>query len=149
MSGRNDVEERATSGVIDAGTASLYHEVRGSGPAVLFITGATGDAGEWAHAATALAKEFTVVTYDRRGLSRSPRPEGWTATSMGEQADDAAALLRALDLAPAAVVGHSAGASIACSVVARHPEVVRHAVLYEAPLLAVVPDGAAIAAGFR
>jgi pimeloyl-ACP methyl ester carboxylesterase len=134
------------SGLIRAGTTKLYHEVRGSGPALL-ITGGTGDAGEWAQVAPTLAEECTVVTYDRRGISRSPRPDGWTATSMAEAADDLAALLRALDLAPAVVVGHSSGASVACSLVVRHPEVVRHAVLYEPPLLAVVPDGRALVAG--
>jgi pimeloyl-ACP methyl ester carboxylesterase len=85
-----------------------------------------------------------VITYDRRGMSRSPRPDGWTATSIAEQAGDAAGLLRALEAAPAMVVGHSGGASIACELVARHPELVRRAVLYEAPLLAVVPDGEAV-----
>ncbi|MGH2585709.1 MAG: alpha/beta fold hydrolase, partial [Dehalococcoidia bacterium] len=61
-----------TSGLIDAGATKLYHEVRGSGPTLLFITGGTGDAGEWLHIAPPLAEEFTVVTYDRRGFSRSP-----------------------------------------------------------------------------
>jgi pimeloyl-ACP methyl ester carboxylesterase len=115
----------------------------------LLITGGGGDAGFWAGIAPALAEDFTVVTYDRRGSSRSPRPDGWTATSVEEQADDAAALLRALGLAPAVVVGHSGGASIACGVVARHPEVVRHAVAYEPPLLAVVPNGEEVVGGFR
>jgi pimeloyl-ACP methyl ester carboxylesterase len=135
-----------TSGLIQAGTAKLYHEVRGSGPALL-VTGGTGDAGEWTNLAPTLAEECTVLTYDRRGMSRSPRPDGWTATSMPEMADDAAALLRALDIAPAVVVGHSGGASMACCLLARHPEVVRHAVLYEPPLLAMVPDGEALVAG--
>jgi pimeloyl-ACP methyl ester carboxylesterase len=137
-----------TSGLIQAGTSKLYHEVRGSGPALL-ITGGTGDAGEWANLAPTLAEECTVVTYDRRGISRSPRPDGWTATSMAEAADDLAALLRALDLTPAVVVGHSGGASIACSLVVCHPELVRHAVLFEPPLLAMVPDGEALVAGLR
>jgi len=137
-----------TSGLIQAGTTRLYHELRGSGPALL-ITGGTGDAGEWTNLAPTLAEEYTVVTYDRRGMSRSPRPDGWTATSMAEQADDAAALLHALDLAPAVVVGHSGGASVACSLVARHPEAVRLAVLYEPPLLTVVPQGQQMVAGMR
>ena len=72
---------------------SLYYEVRGNGPPVLFVSGATGDAGHWAGAAAALADEFTVVTYDRRGNSRSPRPPGWNEAPLTEQADDAAALL--------------------------------------------------------
>jgi pimeloyl-ACP methyl ester carboxylesterase len=137
------------NGLIDTGTTKLYHEVRGSGPPLLLISGGTGDAGEWTRLAPVLAEGLTVVTYDRRGMSRSPRPAGSTATSMSEQAGDAAALLRALTLAPALVVGHSGGAAIACSLVARHPEVVRHAVLYETPLMAVAPGGAAMAADFQ
>jgi alpha-beta hydrolase superfamily lysophospholipase len=73
---------------------------------VLLISGGMGDAGQWAPVAPTLAEEFTVVTYDWRGFSRSPRPDGWTATSVAELADDAAALLRDCDLAPAAVSAH-------------------------------------------
>jgi pimeloyl-ACP methyl ester carboxylesterase len=150
MNRRNEAAGRATtSGLIDVGTTMLYHEVRGSGPALLFITGSTGDAGEWARVAPMLAEKFTVIAYDRRGFSRSPRPDGWTASSVTEHADDAAALLRALDLAPAAIVGHSAGAAVACRLVAGHPELVRQAVLYEPPLFAVVPNGEQIVAGIR
>jgi pimeloyl-ACP methyl ester carboxylesterase len=136
------------TGLIDIGTTQLYYEVRGRGPTLMLITGGTGDADEWCGVAPTLAEEFMVLTYDRRGFSRSPRPDGWTSTSVMEHADDAAALLRRLDLAPAAVVGHSSGASIACSLVARHPDVVRHALIYEAPLLAVVPTGNQIIADF-
>ena len=149
MSRQSDIERRVASGMIDIGTTKLYHEVRGSGPALLLITGGTGDAGEWMGVAPELAKEYTVVTYDRRGFSRSPRPDGWTATNMSEQADDAAALLHTLDLAPAGVVGHSSGGAIACALVVSHPDVVRHAVIYEPPLFAVVPNGEEIAAGIR
>jgi pimeloyl-ACP methyl ester carboxylesterase len=137
------------SGSIDVGTTQLYYEVLGHGPTLLLISGGGGDAGLWGKVAPRLAQDFMVVTYDRRGYSRSPRPADWTATSVAEQADDAAALLRRLDLAPAFVVGHSSGASIVCSLIARHPEVVRHAVSYEPPLLAVIPHGEQIVAGFR
>jgi pimeloyl-ACP methyl ester carboxylesterase len=138
-----------TSGLIDTGPTQLYYEICGRGPTLMLIAGGTGDAGGWSKVVPALGQDFMVVTYDRRGFSRSPRPDGWTITSVMEYADDAAALLRHLDLAPAIVIGHSSGASIACRLVVRHPDVVRHAVIYEAPLLAVVPHGEEVVAGFR
>ncbi len=123
---------------IAAGPVELYYEVRGSGPPVLFVMGATGDAGHFTKVAEVLADEFTVVTYDRRGNSRSPRPPGWNATSMEEQAGDAAALLHALELSPAAVFGTSSGGLIALCLVIRHPEVVRAAILHETGLYPVL-----------
>jgi pimeloyl-ACP methyl ester carboxylesterase len=136
-------------GMITVNGTELYHEARGSGPTLLMIAGATGDAGHWTEVADKLADAFTVITYDRRGNSRSPAPAGWSATSIAEQADDAAGLLRALDLAPAAVVGSSLGALIACSLLERHPGVVRRAVLHEPPLHAVVSDGPQVAAALQ
>lgn len=106
----------------------LYHEIRGCGAAtLLLIPGASGDGGVFAAAARCLADRFTVVAYDRRARSRSPRPAGWSRTSVDEQADDAAALLRALGLAPAHVFGTSSGATIALNLALRHPQVVRSA----------------------
>lgn len=129
--------------------AELSYERRGSGPPVLFIQGATGDAGTFAQVAELLADEFTVVTYDRRGNSRSPRPAGWTTTSMDEQADDAAGLLEALDLAPAAVFGTSGGAIILLNLLLRHPDVLRGALVHEPPLVSVLPNAAELGAQFQ
>lgn len=134
---RNEV----VSDVLDLTTgASIYHELRGEGPAVLFIAGAMGDAGLFSRVATPLADEFTVITYDRRGNSRSPRPEGWARTDASEQAMDAAALLAALDAAPAAVFGTSSGADIALSLVLDHPAAVRAAIVHEPPILGALVD---------
>ncbi|HLQ54542.1 MAG TPA: hypothetical protein VK162_09740 [Streptosporangiaceae bacterium] len=55
-----------------ASATDLHHRVWGSGPGVLFIPGASGDSGSFERVADRLAGEFTVVTYDRRGNSRSP-----------------------------------------------------------------------------
>lgn len=132
---------------IEANGTTLYYEIRGSGPSVLFISGATGDAGHFESVAETLADEFTVITYDRRGNSRSPRPEGWTATTAEEQADDAAALARALGKAPAAVFGTSSGGVIGLALVINHPEVVRGAILHEPALLSVLPNAGELMAG--
>lgn len=130
-----------TSGTTALSTgATIYHEVRGEGPRVLLIAGAMGDAGLFSRAAGLLADEFTVISYDRRGNSRSPRPEEWTRTDSPEQAADAAALLEALDAVPAAVFGTSSGASIALSLVLQHPAAVRGAVVHEPPILGVLAD---------
>jgi pimeloyl-ACP methyl ester carboxylesterase len=119
----------------------LYYELRGRGPPLLLIMGATGDAGHFATVAAQLADEFAVVTYDRRGNSRSSCPPGWGTTTVEEQADDAAGLLGTLELAPAAVFGTSSGAICALSLLIRHPELVRAAILHEPPMLSVIERG--------
>ena len=118
-------------GTVVANGTVLYREVRGDGPPLLLIIGATGDAEWYAPVADLFADEHTVVTYDRRGNSRSPAPDGWTTTSIDEQADDAAALLRTLGLAPAAAFGSSAGATILTNMILRHPDVLRSAIVHE------------------
>ena len=123
---------------VDVEGVRLYYERRGDGPSVLFISGATGDAGHWTGVADVLATQYTVITYDRRGNSRSPRPAGWTTTTIAEQADDAAGLLGALDLAPAIVFGTSAATGILAGVCLRHPEVLGGAIFHEP----VFPSGA-------
>ena len=96
--------------------------------------GATGDGGLFERFADFLASEFTVIIYDRRGNGRSPRPAGWQGTSPEEQAGDAAGLLDALDLAPAAVFSTSSAGIFTLALLTRHPEAVRSAVLHEPAL---------------
>ena len=129
--------------------AELYHEVRGAGPPVLLIMGATGDGGHFDAFADVLADEFTVITYDRRGNGRSPVPAGWQTTSPEEQADDAAALLDALGSGPAAVFGTSSGGVFALCLTVRHPGWVRGAILHEPGLYALVDDLDAVRAPVR
>ena len=127
------------AGTVQANGAEFYHEIRGTGPPVLCISGATGDAGHFARLAELLADEFTVVCYDRRGNSRSSIPAGTIVSPVEEHADDPAALLEALGLAPAAVVANSGGAIVALALSIHHPGVVRVAVLDEPPMIAEIP----------
>ena len=125
-------------GTIDANGAQLYYEARGHGPAVLFISGATGDAGHFEAAAERLADEFTAITYDRRGNSRSPRPNAWTRTSMAEQAADAARLVEALGAAPVVAFATSGGGDVGIELMLRYPEVLRGIVIHEPALIAPI-----------
>ena len=134
---------------VNVNGADLYYEIRGGGPPVLLIMGATGDGGHFDELADRLADEFTVITYDRRGNGRSPAPPGWQTTSAEEQAKDAAALLNALGAAPAAVFGTSSGGTYTLCLLARHPEAVRGAILHEPGLYALVDDFDAVRAPIR
>ena len=117
--------------LVDVNGTTLYFERRGNGPAVVLVSGATGDAGHWTMVAEVLSSTYTVVTYDRRGNSRSPRPSAWMATTIDEQADDAQALIDGLHVAPAIVLGTSAAAGIVANLALRHPSVLRAVAFHE------------------
>jgi pimeloyl-ACP methyl ester carboxylesterase len=123
----------------------LYWEAQGSGPAVLLIPGTPGDAGQMAAFADELAVDHLVVTYDRRGTSRSSRPEGWSQTSVPEQADDAASVLSRVGVQSALVFGTSNGAAVALELALRHPGRVSRAIVHELPLLSVLEDPTPVA----
>ncbi len=130
---------RTTEGQVKVNGAELYYEVRGTGPAVLLIHGTNLDSGCYDALAGILAKDFTVVTYDRRGYSRSPRPPAWESTSILEQADDAAALLSAIGIGPLAVFGSSSAGPIALELALHHPKQVRGVLAHEPALFTVLP----------
>ncbi|UGT63397.1 alpha/beta fold hydrolase [Nocardia asteroides] len=116
----------------------LYYRTRGSGPVVLLLPGGDGDADSYDDLAGQLSTEFTVVSYDRRGLSRSAGagpPAGIAA-----HADDAAAVLSAVTDAPAFVFGSSIGAVIALELLGRRRELVRRAVVHEPPVAALLTE---------
>jgi esterase len=115
---------------------SLYYEVHGSGQPILCIHGTGSSSVLWAEAAAVLAERGRTIVYDRRGFSRSERPEPFV-TSVHEQADDAAGLLEALDATPAVVVGRSQGGEIAVDLALRYPERVRALALLEGGGLAL------------
>jgi pimeloyl-ACP methyl ester carboxylesterase len=85
-----------------------------------------------------LAESFRVLVYDRRGHSRSQRPD--TPGSVDEDGDDLAALLEALELAPAHVVTNSYGGNIALRLATRRPDIFRSLSCHEPPLWSL-PDG--------
>ena len=51
--------------------AQIHYEIRGSGALMVMVPGANGEAGAFEGVAQHLAAHYTVVTYDRRGFSRS------------------------------------------------------------------------------
>jgi esterase len=117
---------------VTANGVRLYYEEHGTGVPILCVHGTSSSALVWASAVGTLAELGRVIVYDRRGCTRSERPDPYETTSVGEHADDARALLETLDAAPAVVVGRSYGGSVALDLALRHPEAVRALVLLEA-----------------
>ena len=123
--------------------AQLYFEVRGSGPVLLLICGGVYDAAGYAGLAEHLADRYTVVTYDRRGNSRSPLDGAPEQQRIEVHGDDAHRLLSAVGVTadrPAYVFGNSSGATIGLELAARHPEQVNTLVAHEPPLFELLSD---------
>ncbi|MEC4572466.1 alpha/beta fold hydrolase [Streptomyces virginiae] len=132
-----------TIGTLRVNGATLHYEVRGRGPLLLLIPGGTGGAAAFDGIADDLAAEYTVATYDPRGMSGSTLDDPEAEQSVAEHADDA---LRILDLLspsePARVFGSSSGAIAALHLLTAHPERVERLVAHEPPVVEVLPDAA-------
>ena len=129
--------------VLNTPGATIYYEVRGDGPGLLIIPTGNGDATPFAPMADTLADRFTVITYDRRGFSRSPAHEPVSSERMlADDVLDARLLLDRVAKPPAYVLGACSGAIIALALLERHPDRVRTLVAHEPPLTGLLPDAA-------
>ncbi len=109
---------------VDAAGTELYFERAGSGEPMLLIQGMSATHMAWGRAfLEGLESSFDRVIFDNRGMGRSGRAE--LPFSVAEMAGDAAALLDALEIERAHVVGISMGGTIAQELALDHPERVR------------------------
>jgi pimeloyl-ACP methyl ester carboxylesterase len=109
---------------------SLYYEEHGAGEPIVCIHGTGSSSALWVDAAAELATRGRAIVYDRRGFSRSERPEP-LVMDVHRHTDDAAALIDALAAAPAIVIGRSHGGEIAVDLALRYPDRVRALALLE------------------
>ncbi|WP_033215502.1 alpha/beta fold hydrolase [Kitasatospora phosalacinea] len=125
--------------VLEVPGARLRHFVRGAGPVLVLVSGGHGDAGVTDALADRLADRYTVVTYDRRGLSGSPVEEP-ERTTVPVHADDVSRLLAALTPEPALVFGSSLGGLVALEFAIRHPGQARAVVAHEPAAVQLLPE---------
>ena len=114
------------SGYLPINGLNLYHQVYGelgtSKPPLLLIPGAfmaTDSMSAWVNA---FARERTVIVFDQQGHGRTP--ETSRQMSYEQFADDAAALLHALKVRRADVMGYSQGGGVALQLAIRHESLV-------------------------
>jgi len=111
----------------DATGFRMYYEEHGRGFPLMLVNGLGSDHLEWLHQLSAFAPHFRVIVFDNRGTGMSDVPPGPYTTA--RMADDVAALLGALEIARAHVLGVSLGGMIAQEVALRHPDRVEGLVL--------------------
>jgi pimeloyl-ACP methyl ester carboxylesterase len=115
----------------------LYYELTGEGDnTMVLVHGSWTDHLSWQFVAPALAARHTVLSYDRRGHSRSVGSNR-TPGSRRQHEDDLGALIEALDLGTVNLVGNSYGGSISLGLASRRPDLVRCVIVHEPPLLDV------------
>jgi pimeloyl-ACP methyl ester carboxylesterase len=116
---------------VDTGEVQLHAVVGGQGPALLLVHGWPETWYAWRHLMPALARDFTVVAVDQRGIGLSDKPAGGYDT--GTQARDLIGLMDALGHEKFAVVGHDTGFAISYALAADFPERVERVALLEIP----------------
>ncbi len=111
-----------------AGDINLEYYVEGSGPPLLMIRGLGADASTWGERfLEQLRPHFTLVRFSNRGTGESDRPQ--EATTIRIMANDAAALLRAVGVERAHVLGVSMGGMIAQEFALKHADMLNGLVL--------------------
>lgn len=102
---------------------NLYYEVNGQGQPLLFIHGLGSSTRDWESQVPEFSQSHQVITFDLRGHGQSDKPSG--PYSIPLMAADTAALLKALGIQSAHVVGISLGGGVAIQLALDAPELVK------------------------
>ncbi len=129
--------ERTLRALNANGTRLTYRVMGDSGAIpVVLVHGTLGDYRSWGGQELLFAQSHRVLVYSRRFHQPNPQlADSSLSYSPKLHAEDLAALLLTLDLAPAHIVGSSYGAYTALALALEHPELVRSVVLAEPPIL--------------
>jgi pimeloyl-ACP methyl ester carboxylesterase len=110
--------------------ALIHHVVTGSGePPLVFVHGYACSHTDWREQVSHFAPRYKTIVVDLRGHGASPAaPETCTIENCGQ---DVADLMRALELPPAVIFGHSMGCRVALEAARRAGEHVKAIVLVD------------------
>jgi pimeloyl-ACP methyl ester carboxylesterase len=126
-----------TSYLVDTGRVRLHAVVGGAGPPLLLVPGWPQNWFAWRHLMPGLARGFTVVVADPRGVNLSDRATG--GYDAGNLAADLVALMQALGHPRFAVIGHDLGMPIGYAMASDHPEQVARLAVAEATIPGISP----------
>ena len=119
---------------VEGAGVPLAAVVRGEGPSTVLVHGMGGTA--W----PAERLPGRVIAYDRRGYGGSGAPVPYDRTTVQEQTEDLACLVRGLGAAPALLAGADLGALVVLDALIRHEGLARAAVLVDPPAYMFVAE---------
>lgn len=122
---RQGMEER----FVDVLGARMHYLHAGSGRPMFLIHGLVGSSANWRKNILPLARHASVYAIDQANMGKSQRVAGLDP-GFEATADRIAAMMTALGIEEADVVGHSHGGAIALMLAARHPKRVRRLILF-------------------
>ncbi len=122
---------RVNGTVLNYRDSTTNADARAAGPAIVFIHGTLGNLDEWRRQLAFFSPKRRVITYSRRYHQPNAQVDDGKTYTPGLHADDLAALIRALNLGPVELVGHSYGGTVAVEFARRYPELVHSLVLGE------------------
>lgn len=108
-------------------TVNLNYEVTGTGPPLLLIHGLGSSSRDWENQVGPFADKYQVITLDLRGHGQSSKPPGPYSIRMF--AEDTAALIHELGVAPVHMVGISMGGMVAFELAVNFSELLRSMVI--------------------
>jgi 3-oxoadipate enol-lactonase len=108
---------------VRANGINIYYEIHGEGQPLVIIGGLGSDISLYKSVVDALAATHKVIIFDNRGSGRTDKPDA--LYSMEMMADDTAALLQAISVNQANVMGISMGGRIALVLALKYPELVQ------------------------
>jgi 3-oxoadipate enol-lactonase len=112
---------------LQIGSHSAWYDEHGSGLPLLLIPGLGASRLSWWKQIDPLSRHYLVVSLDNRDAGDSAHATD--PYSIGDLAEDAAHVIRALGLGPVFVVGWSMGTFISQELTVRHPDLVRKLIL--------------------
>ena len=116
---------------LDVNGETIHYLRAGTGPVLVLVHGYPESSLTWRRIIPDLAKKFTVIAPDTRGIGESSLADGF---SLEDVADDMYELVRALGFTKACLVGQDFGVQVVSAYAAKHREAVSGLAVIESPL---------------
>jgi 3-oxoadipate enol-lactonase len=106
--------------IVHAGDIDMYYELHGSGDPIVLVGGLASDISQWGWLTDWCAQRGHVLAFDNRGAGRTDKPDAPYTIPM--MANDTDALMDAVGMSRATVLGISMGGRVALDLALNHPD---------------------------